>query len=137
MSTIHAMLNRQAERFGACPLIAYPRRLAEAWDEPRDFITYEAAVTRVEALRAAYAAAGYGAGHRVALQLENRPLHYLHFLALNALGASVVPINPDYRADEIAYLLAHSDSVLVVTLPDHLAPLCATAARAAHPPSVT
>src|SRR5258708_31722284 len=136
MSTVHAVLQRQAERFGARPLIAYPRRLAEAWDEPRDFITYEAAVTRVEALRAAYAAAGYGAGHRVALQLENRPLHYLHFLALNALGASVVPINPDYRAAEIAYLLEHSEAALVVAVTARVADLQEVAQRLPCPPAV-
>ena len=33
------------------------------------------------------AARGYGAGHRVALKLGNRPEFLLHFLALNSLGA--------------------------------------------------
>ena len=30
---------------------------------------------------------GYGVGHRVGLLLENRPAFFLHWLALNALGA--------------------------------------------------
>ena len=32
-------------------------------------------------------------GHRVGLMLENRPAAFLHWFALNALGASVVPLN--------------------------------------------
>src|ERR687892_2141616 len=44
--------------------------------------------------REAYARAGYGHGHRVALLLENRPEFFFHYLALNALGVSIVPINP-------------------------------------------
>ena len=52
-------------------------------------------------LRETYAAAGYGHGHRVALLLENRPEFFFHYLALNALGAGVVPVNPDYRHDEM------------------------------------
>ena len=49
-----------------------------------------------------YAAAGYGLGHRVAILFAQRPEFFFHYYALNALGCSVVPINPDYRPDEIA-----------------------------------
>ena len=49
-------------------------------------------------------------GHRVALLLENRPQFFFHYLALNGLGAGIVPINPDYRHDEVAYLLEHSEA---------------------------
>ena len=65
-----------------------------------------------------YRAAGYGHGHRVAMLLENRPEHFLHKLALNTLGASCVPINPDYRADEIAYLLEHAEVDLALVVAD-------------------
>jgi acyl-CoA synthetase (AMP-forming)/AMP-acid ligase II len=136
MPTIHDLLRRQAARYATRPLLAYPQRLAEAWREPPEGITYAAALARVASLSARYAAAGYGGGHRVALLLENRPLHYLHFLALNALGASVVPINPDYRAAETAYLLEHSEAALVVALPERIAALRAVAAGLARPPAV-
>ena len=53
-------------------------------------------------------------GHRVALQLENRPEFPLHFLALNSLGVSVVPLNPDYRAAELDYVLAHSEASALI-----------------------
>ena len=71
----------------------------------------------VERLRAAYAAAGYGHGHRVGLLLENRPAFLFHWFALNALGVSVVPINAEMRSAELAYLIGHSEMSLAVTLP--------------------
>ena len=84
---------------------------------------------RVERLRAAYADAGYGAGHRVALLLENRPVFFEHCLALNALGVGIVPINPDYRHDEMAYQMAHSRADLAVCVNDRLADLERVAAE--------
>ena len=45
--------------------------------------------------------AGYGHGHRVGLLLENRPAFFTHWLALNALGASVVPINAELQSAEL------------------------------------
>src|SRR5439155_7141874 len=66
--------------------------------------------------RDAYASAGYGHGHRVALLLENRPEFFFHYLALNALGVSIVPINPDYRHDELLYQMDHSEADLAVVI---------------------
>ncbi|MEM8862052.1 MAG: AMP-binding protein, partial [Chloroflexota bacterium] len=60
--------------------------------------------------------AGYGHGHRVALLLENQPEFVLVKLACNSLGISIVPINPDYRPAEIAYLLQDSDADLAIVL---------------------
>ena len=68
-----------------------------------------------------YTAAGYGHGHRVSLLAENRPEFFLHFLALNALGCWVVPLNPDFRQDDFAYVLGHSEADLIVTIPKHKA----------------
>jgi acyl-CoA synthetase (AMP-forming)/AMP-acid ligase II len=79
-------------------------------------ITYRDAAREVERLAALYRGAGYGHGHRVAMLLENRPEHFLHKLALNAVGVSCVPINPDYRASEIAYLLAHSQADMALAV---------------------
>ncbi len=81
----------------------------------------------VQAHRDRYAAAGYGHGHRVAILMENRPEFFFHYLALNALGVGVVPVNPDYRHDELAYLLDHSDADLAVSLPGRIGDLEAAA----------
>src|SRR5262249_30123833 len=78
--------------------------------------TYGQTRQAAEALRDAYRTAGYGHGHRVALLLENRPEFFFHFLALNALGVSIVPVNPDYRHDELLYLMDHSEADLAVVI---------------------
>jgi len=96
-------------------------------------ITYGAALARVEALKALYAKAGYGTGHRVALLLYNRPEHFLHLLALNALGAGIVPVNPDYAPDETLYLMEHSEAALAVTTPERVADLEAVSKRRGKP----
>jgi len=74
-------------------------------------------------LRETYAAAGYGHGHRVALLLENRPEFFFHYLALNALGVGIVPINPDYRHDEMLYQMEHSEADLAVVVGSRVADL--------------
>jgi crotonobetaine/carnitine-CoA ligase len=96
-------------------------------------VGYGDAKQRIAALTALYRAAGYGIGHRVALLLLNRPEHFLHLLALNALGASVVPVNPDYAPDETLYLFEHSEADLAVAVPERVADLEAVARRCAKP----
>ena len=61
---------------------------------------YDEALQAVEALASAYRAARVGPGIRVGLLLQNRPDFLRHWLALNAVGAAIVPINPDLRAAE-------------------------------------
>jgi crotonobetaine/carnitine-CoA ligase len=96
-------------------------------------ISYGDAALHVDALTALYRAAGYGIGHRVALLMLNRPEHFLHLLALNALGAGIVPVNPDYAPDEMLYLLEHSETDLAVALPERVADLEAVSRRLAKP----
>jgi acyl-CoA synthetase (AMP-forming)/AMP-acid ligase II len=79
---------------------------------------YGEAIANVEALRAGYAAAGYGRGACVALLLENRPEYVWHWLALNGLGVSIMPINPDLRADDLGYQLSIAEPDLAVALPE-------------------
>jgi len=95
--------------------------------------TYAQARAEVERLRDAYAAAGYGHGHRVALLLENRPELFFHYLALNALGAGIVPVNPDYRHDELTYQMDHSGAHLAVSVPERAATLDAVARERTKP----
>jgi crotonobetaine/carnitine-CoA ligase len=90
-------------------------------------LIYAEASERVERLRRRYAASGLGVGHRVALLLENRPEFHLHWFALNALGVSIVPVNPAYRDDELSYLFEHSEAELLVSVPDRVDGLVAIA----------
>ena len=96
-------------------------------------LTYGEVRARVLELRDVYAAAGFGHGHRVALLLENRPEFFFHYLALNALGCGIVPINPDYRHDEMLYQMEHSEADVVVSIAGRLADLEAVARARARP----
>jgi acyl-CoA synthetase (AMP-forming)/AMP-acid ligase II len=110
--TVFGIFERTARAHGAKPFLHVPGG-AE--------LAYREALDRVGAIAARYRARGWSAGHRVALLLENRPEFLLHFLALNSLRASVVPLNPDSRAAELEYVLDHSEAALVVTFPEHAA----------------
>jgi acyl-CoA synthetase (AMP-forming)/AMP-acid ligase II len=79
---------------------------------------YGDAFARIEELRAAYERAGFGHGARVALLLENRAEFFWHWLALNALGVAMLPLNSDLRADDLAHQLGMVDPDLVVALPE-------------------
>jgi acyl-CoA synthetase (AMP-forming)/AMP-acid ligase II len=92
--------------------------------------SYAQAALEVERLRTSYADAGLGYGHRVGLMLENRPAFFFHWLALNALGASVVPLNSEWRSSELEYLIGHAELVLAV-VPEARTGELASAARAA------
>jgi crotonobetaine/carnitine-CoA ligase len=96
-------------------------------------ITYRHAVDAISMLRGAYVRAGIGHGHRVALMLDNRPEHILHFLALNGLGAGLVPVNTDYMHHELFYLLDHSEADLAVVLPKHRDRMSRVAAERTKP----
>ena len=92
-------------------------------------MSYSLLSDRVWHLSGAYFSAGYGVGDRVGLLLENRPAFFEHWLALNGLGVSVVPISAEMRVAELAYLMAHSEVRLVVALESHHALLHEAAAR--------
>ena len=78
---------------------------------------------------ACYEQAGYGPGHRVGLLLENRPAFFFHWFALNALGCSIVPINPDLRVIELSYVIAHCEMIAIVAIPSRHAALREAANR--------
>jgi acyl-CoA synthetase (AMP-forming)/AMP-acid ligase II len=82
---------------------------ADIYGIPEGEISYRAMLNRVERWRSAFASQGYGEGHRVGLLLQNRPVFIELWFALNALGVSVVPINPDLRISELEYIIAHSE----------------------------
>jgi carnitine-CoA ligase len=58
---------------------------------------------------------GIGPGDVVNLHLSNHPAYPQVILAASYLGAVVLPTNPVSTADELTYLLTHSESKAVIT----------------------
>src|SRR5690349_16411332 len=77
------------------------------------------------AARTAAAAAGLGddlglaAGDRVAIVMRNRPEYLEAMFAVWHAGLVAVPVNARLHRDEIAYILEHSGTAVVVTDPEH------------------
>lgn len=129
-STVFAAFAASAARAPGAQFLCTEAVTAQAYGIPAEVIRWGEAAAEVERLRALYERAGYGHGHRIGLLLENRPAFLFHWFALNALGASVVPINAEMRAAELEYLVAHSEIGLAVCLPDRVADLQQAARRA-------
>ena len=116
-ATVYEAFQRIAARRGDAEFLCVEAVTAAAYGIDPGPRSWREVAGEVERLRAAYAQAGYGHGHRVGLLLENRPAFFTHWLALNALGISIVPIHADLRPLELTYLIGHSEMSLAVTLP--------------------
>ena len=96
MHTLYEALRRITTEHGERPFLSVPPRAGRPYLPDGAEITFAEVLGAVDALAATWAAAGWGPGHRVALALDNHPAHVMHFLALNRLGVSQVPVNPYY-----------------------------------------
>lgn len=120
LPTLWLAVSDTARTQGSLPCLSVPPRAVRDYDPEGLLWSYAEVAERVTRLIERYASAGYGHGHRVSLVLENRPEFMLHFLALNALGCWVVPLNPEFRHDDLTYVLDHADVDLIVSLPQHV-----------------
>jgi len=115
-STIPEVFFAAAKAYAQHPFLAVPANPARAYAPAGQSLSYAQAADAVQDLIHAYREAGYGVGHRVGLLLENRLEHFLHKLAMNALGVCCVPLNPDHRPPEMAYVIDHAKLDLVVVV---------------------
>ena len=120
-NTVWEAFARSAAQYAGLPFLHIPRQATAAYRGSAINLSYNETREQVEELAARYRVAGYDTGHRVALVLENRVEFFLHFLALNSVGAGIVPVNAGFRPEEMRYVIRHSDTCLVITLPEHRA----------------
>ncbi|VWX55908.1 Acyl-CoA synthetase (AMP-forming)/AMP-acid ligase II [Burkholderiales bacterium 8X] len=128
-ASVHALFAATAARTPDAEFLFTESVTAAAYGIEAGPIRWSEARAEVDRLRAAYAEAGHGHGHRVGLLLENRPVFLFHWLALNSLGVSVVPINAEMRSAELVYLIGHSEIELAVSLPQRAGDLRSAAAK--------
>jgi acyl-CoA synthetase (AMP-forming)/AMP-acid ligase II len=108
-TTVFARFRETALRRGEAGFLNVLPETAKIYGISAAEISYRAMLDRIEQRHAAFASRGYGGGHRVGLLLQNRPEFIELWFALNALGVSIVPINPDLRLSELEFIISHSE----------------------------
>jgi len=106
--TLPQLLRRNAERTPDRPALRekdlgiwQPYSWQRYWEEVRDFAS-------------GLAAAGFAPGDKLSVIGENRPRLYFAQLAAQSLGGIAVPVYQDAIATELAYVLDHAETSVVV-----------------------
>ncbi len=110
-ASVAALFERTAASLPGRPFLAVRPSVGAAFQE----IGYGDFLRRILTVRDIYRDAGYGVGTRAALLIGNDPVFYEHYLALNGLGVSIVPLNPEARPLESVYLVEHSEAAFIVS----------------------
>jgi long-chain acyl-CoA synthetase len=77
-------------------------------------LTHAELLERVERLARGLACLGIGAGDAVALLAPNSPGWVVSLLAVAGLGAAAVPLNPQFKPEELAFYFRNSDVRAVI-----------------------
>ncbi|MDW4897352.1 amino acid adenylation domain-containing protein [Streptomyces californicus] len=106
----------------------HPERTAVSCGD--ETLTYAELSSRAQSLARLLAARGIGPGSIVALALPRSPDLVAGLLAVSLAGAAYLPMDPDYPADRLAYMLEDArpaalitDAATAGTLPAHELPL--------------
>ena len=100
MNSVFELFQATTARRPDAPFLCVPARAQRDYCSEGAEFSYQSILEQAMATARTYTEAGYGHGHRVALLLENRPEFFVQYLALNSLGVTIVPVNPDYRHEE-------------------------------------
>ena len=113
-ATVFEAFCRSAARYPNHDFLCIIPETAVRYGIEAQTFSYERASREVTGLAERYGQAGLGHGQRVGLMLDNRPDMFFHWLALNSIGVSVVPLNSDWRAAELEYVIGHSEMVAAI-----------------------
>lgn len=119
MTTFHTLLRAASARYGERPAILFDDRT----------LSYGELLARCEDLAAGLTAQGIGAGDRVAIIADNSVECILAWLASSLIGCTEIPINPQYRGELLAYLLADSGASAAICDARYLPQLLEIAGR--------
>src|SRR5437660_7401610 len=129
--TLGSALEDKARRFPDKPFLIFEDSTGEiprwTWRE------FDRDVNRVAHL---LLARGLRHGDKFNLHLGNCPEFLLFWMAAAKTGTVMVPTNPVSTADEMEYILAHSEARLAVTEPQYAAAIHAVAGRCPAPLAV-
>ena len=119
LGSLYHAFELTAKRYGSRPFLRAPALSTKEYADDAIEYSYDSAKARVDELIRGYAAEDLRRGDRVAIAFDSRLQNYLHLLALNALGVSIVPLNSSATAEELGHIISHSDSRLLVSLPKY------------------
>ena len=117
--SLYEVFTAAVRAFGSRPFLRAPASSTRDYAAGAIGWTYEEASAEVERLRRRYAGQGIVPDLRVAVAFDSRLDVYLHLLALNGLGISLVPLNMGGTDHEIARVIEHSDCVVAVSADEH------------------
>ena len=109
-----------AREFSERPFLHLVADTASRYGQSATTFSYANGVSEVTRLVEHYRLLSVQRGQRVAIGLDNRPEFFFHWLALNCLGVSVVPLNPQWQSAELEYVIEHSETMLAVVLPEYV-----------------
>ncbi|WP_066304186.1 long-chain fatty acid--CoA ligase [Bacillus sp. FJAT-29814] len=78
-------------------------------------ITYEELIKDVLRLADGLNRKGFRRNTNIGLMMQNSPEYIISYYAILSIGATVVPINPLFKANEVTFILHNSDSVGILT----------------------
>ena len=134
--SVYQAFTASCARWADRPFLHIPATATKPYATNAVDFTYGEAGAQVESLAKAYRAKGYRNPLRVGLLLENRADFFFHWLALNSLGCSVIPLHPDMPTQEMGYFLEHGEAALAVALPEAVNRLNIACADLASPPAI-
>ena len=83
-------------------------------------MTAAAFMDQVQRMAGGLAAAGFGAGHTVAIMAPNIPEYCVVFHAVAWGGGTITTLNPTYTASEVAHQMTDAGAELLITIPDFM-----------------
>jgi acyl-coenzyme A synthetase/AMP-(fatty) acid ligase len=126
--SVYQCFTETVQQNSSRPFLHIPAVSAAGYFDGDVDLSYGEAREQIERLKQQYSDRGYGPGHRVAILLENRAAFFLHWIALNGLGVSVVPVNGEMTPEEQAYIMEHSDACIAVSVEERAEDLRSAAA---------
>ncbi|MEK4425785.1 long-chain-fatty-acid--CoA ligase [Solibacillus sp. FSL K6-1523] len=76
--------------------------------------TYSELTQQMLQLAGGFKRVGIKKGAHVGMMISNRPEYIITYYALLAVGATVIPINPLFKRDELTYILINSDAEALI-----------------------
>ncbi len=119
-TSVYSAFEASAEEHADRLFLHAPHSATKAYANGPVSYSYSETMTAVQALVRAYADREIQRGDRIAVAFDSRLDVYLHLLALNYFGASIVPLNSAASDSELHYVIGHSDSRLLVAATEYV-----------------